>query len=138
VFGNLFVFETGSHYVDLAGLEPTLNSWRSPRLCFLSTGIKGMHHHAQAKRCCFIKHSIYLSPSLLGEPLYHSDNVIHVYNVSLLKTKPNPPPTSLEAPHSLLPTAFLLFLLAPLSPVSSAAKPQRKTTPRPLAATNCY
>lgn len=50
---SFIVVETGSHYIPLAVLELTMetglasNIQRPVCLCFLSTGFKGVHHHAQ-------------------------------------------------------------------------------------------
>lgn len=45
VTGIIFVFETGSHYVVLAGLEPT-------EICLiLPVGIKSIYHHALRTLC---------------------------------------------------------------------------------------
>jgi hypothetical protein len=41
-FGVFVCFETGSHYVALAGLKPT-------EVCLLSAGTKGVCHHVQFK-----------------------------------------------------------------------------------------
>ena len=78
-------FETGSHYVALAGLKLHVESQRSACLCLMSAGIKGKHHYDQQRKkkkstvsldsihCSYVNRSLW--SQLRGLHGYHMPNL---------------------------------------------------------------